>query len=152
MVAEFGILGAVSASSGFTKEIYKYITKLKRAGEDIRDLDARFNNSELLLEHYCRSFQNNSTISRPEKNSICRPQSCKSGPAWRSRPRIFVGFPQNGKTEKAIWAIPGTNISNAEKDVAAWISHLNVTAPGTGVEFACTHSNTVYDRENECMF
>lgn len=121
---ELAILGVVSASWSLSKDIYAFVHSAKNAGCDIEDLDHELNNDRLLLRRYLHFFEAHlQHFSEEEQSHFQATFECVRGILLK-RSNTIQWYRRNGKTERAIWAVLGSELEADEKKLAAWVSGL----------------------------
>lgn len=121
---ETAILSAVSVSWSLSKDIYAFVHSAKNAGCDIEDLDHTLNDDRLLLKRYLQFFEAHLEHFNEEEQSHFQATFECLQAILLKRNNTIQCYRRNGKREREIWAVLGSELEADEKKLAAWISGL----------------------------
>ena len=125
MVTGFEVLGALSASYNFTKDIVAFFKAVYDAKTDIPTILLRFENDAKLLEHLTVFFDQNFLDSLDE-DSLSHLLRIFSHilPVAQSASVKLQRYKRNRLWDRATWAIVGKDLQSSEEDIYDWIKRL----------------------------
>lgn len=125
MPTGFEVLGAISASYNFTKDIVAYFKAAHDAKTDIPNILLRFENDAKLLEHLT-TFFSEAILESLDDDSLNHPQRVFSHilPVAQSVCVKLRRYERNKLWDRATWAIVGKDLQVSEGDIYDWIKRL----------------------------
>lgn len=125
MPTGFEVLGALSASYNFTKDIVAYFKAVHDAKTDIPNILLRFENDSKLLEHLT-TFFSEAILESLDGDSLSHLQRVFSHILPIAQ-RVCVKlrrYERNKLWDRATWAIVGKDLQASEEDIYDWIMRL----------------------------
>src|SRR5579859_883714 len=121
MVTGFEVIGAISASYSFTKDIVAFFKAVYDSKTDIPTILLRFENDAKLLEHLTVFFDQK-ILDNLDEDSLSHLLRVFSHilPVAQSVCVKLQRYKRNKLWDRATWAIVGKDLQSSEQDIYDW--------------------------------
>jgi len=125
MVTGFAVLGALSSSYSFTKDIVAFFKRVHDAKTAIPNIMLRFENDALLLEHLAISIDE-TMLEHLDIESLSHLQRVISHilPITQDVSVRLNRYKTNNLWDRSKWAVVGKDLKSSEEDINDWIKRL----------------------------
>ncbi|MCJ1251358.1 hypothetical protein MMC30_008590 [Trapelia coarctata] len=125
MASGFAILGAISASYAFAKDIVSYLKGLSDAKGDIESIMLRFENDTTILEHL-EAFFSEDVVRSLGSGDLDHLQRVFSYllPTLSRVSSELQGYSKNRKRDRLKWSVLGAALEKAEEQIFKWMQRL----------------------------